>query len=71
MFYNVAIKFNVTLPAGLMATALAPSVRISVSGGESTDSNSSEEKGLRIKSRQQPLPASNEGEGNVNLICTK
>ncbi|XP_049940581.1 E3 ubiquitin-protein ligase Ufd4 isoform X3 [Schistocerca serialis cubense] len=37
--------------AGLMASALAPSVRISVSGsgGESTDSTSSEEKGLGIR----------------------
>ncbi|XP_069704389.1 E3 ubiquitin-protein ligase HECTD1 isoform X7 [Periplaneta americana] len=40
---------------GLMAATLAPSVRISVSGGqESSDSSVNEEKGLRIKNRQPP-----------------
>jgi hypothetical protein len=40
---------------GLMAATLAPSVRISVTGGqESSDSVVNEEKGLRIKNRQPP-----------------
>lgn len=38
-----------------MAATLAPSVRISVTGGqEGSDSVMNEEKGLRIKSRQPP-----------------
>jgi hypothetical protein len=38
-----------------MAATLAPSVRISVTGGqENSDSVVNEEKGLRIKNRQPP-----------------
>ena len=47
------LMINVLLFLGLMAATLAPSVRISVTGGqEGSDSSVNEDKGLRIKNRQ-------------------
>ncbi|XP_067009629.1 E3 ubiquitin-protein ligase HECTD1 isoform X3 [Anabrus simplex] len=50
-----------TASIGMMAATLAPSVRISVSGGEGTDSSGGDDKGLRIKNRQQSITSTESG----------
>jgi hypothetical protein len=53
-----------------MAATLAPSVRISVTGGqESSDSSVNEEKGLRIKNRQSPA-AMTESKIALSALCS-
>lgn len=55
---------------GLMAASLAPSVRISVGGGqENSDLVVNEEKGLRIKNRQPPA-AVTESKVIVWTLCS-
>lgn len=50
----MGVKLNLFL-SGLMAANLTPSVRISVTGGESE--STTDDRGIRIKNRQQVGPA--------------
>ncbi|XP_063240551.1 E3 ubiquitin-protein ligase HECTD1 isoform X2 [Bacillus rossius redtenbacheri] len=65
---NNTNSFLSGLMAATLAPSLAPSVRISVSGGESTDSNSSDEKCVRIKNKQ-PTLASLDGRKDADYTC--
>lgn len=54
---------------GLMAATLAPSVRISVTGGQETsDVSVNEEKGLRIKNRQPPAAVTDSKCANCHML---